>query len=605
VLVLATAATERMVALTRAFPRRLAIAEGLALLLAPAAAFFVLRLALMSPPGLPDPSMHTTFILDPHDIFTRYAAVFTPTSRLREGARVGFLIPARIAYLLFGAYPGFIVFRYALALIAVVPTYFLLRRLYSPPAGALGVIVILSCPIIVTAWGTDFPDSAAVSYLIGGLACLAMPATRHRTVLLVVAATLFTMAVWAIASSAPLVAVTVAIYGVIRLARDRPRLLRHAAAMGGTAVAVTGLLAIASKLLLGPFDYIVPTVRSLIFLSQPSQVAMWHSANWQWAPYVAYLLVPPAVVASWFIAFGPRVRGIPTPQLLVGLSCAAQLAIYVWLQFAGGVQVLEVHYFSSLLWAAVALTFAFVLVELGRPLLSHPLSAWLLPLLVLGVALVYEGDPHVPAFGWVPQGVSIAAILVVVAAVARLLRRAPATPPLRFMTGPAVVLMAGCALILSVAPSPDHAPVPHTVSDPPPAYASALGGDATLAIDQYRATAELPAFVGPAAYPGEQLLMWWPADQVNSLLGPTGIFHFGFNSVPGSFGTLDSSGRQVIEQRQPAQILLLSTTGEGFADSFSSLGPFRPELMRTGILRSGPVVFHVWLIDLLLYLRGG
>ncbi|HZK72938.1 MAG TPA: hypothetical protein VFD88_02940, partial [Clostridia bacterium] len=308
---------------------------------------------------------------------------------------------------------------------------------------------------------------------------------------------------------------------------------------------------------------------------------------------------------SWFLAFGRSVRDIPTPQLFVGLACAAQLAIYVWLQFAGGVQLLEVHYFSSLLWAAVAVTFALVLVELGRPLLGHPLSGWLLPMLVLAVSLVYEADPHVPALGWLPEGLFVAAILVVVAATASSLRRSRATLPARLMTGPAVVLMAGCVLVLSVAPSPDHAPVPGTVLDPPPAYASALGGDATLAIDQYRATAELPTFVGPAAYPGEQLLMWWPADQVSSLLGPTGIYHFGFDSVPGTFGTLDSSGRQMIEQRQPAQILLLSTTGQGFADSFRALGPFRPELMRTGILSSGTVAFHVWLIDLVAYLHSG
>ena len=132
--------------------------EAFLLAISPVAAFFGLRLTLMAPPDLNDPAMHTTFIVDPQDIFLRYAAVFQPTERLREGARVGFLIPGRIAYLLFGGVPGFVVFRYVLALIAVVPTYLLLKRLYSSVAGVIGVIIILSCPVIILAWGTDFPE---------------------------------------------------------------------------------------------------------------------------------------------------------------------------------------------------------------------------------------------------------------------------------------------------------------------------------------------------------------------------------------------------------------------------------------------------------------
>lgn len=555
-------------------------------------------------PDLNDPAMHTTFIIDPHDIFVRYTDVFTPTARLREGARVAFLVPGRISYLLFGAFAGFVVFRYVLALVAVVPTYVLLRRLYGRVAGAVGVIAILSSPVIITAWGTDFPDSAAVSYLAGGLACLAMPSMRHRTAWLAGAGALMTMAVWSFASSAPLVIVTVGIYGLVCFRRDRSRLVRDLTVMAGGFVAVTGVLAVASGWLLGRVDYLVPTIQSLIYLAHPSQVVLWHSASWRWAPYDAYLLVPPATLAAWFIGFGRRVGAIPTPQLIVGAACAGQLVVSVLGQFVGGVQLLEMHYFSSLLWAAVSLTFALTLVELGRRLLLDPRFAWLLPLIVIAVPLGYELDPHVPAFGWLPAGAGIVALTIATALVARRWRSLGSMPA-RLGSAAALAVLPACVLILTVAPVPPHAALARTVYDPPPAYSTALGGGASPAVDLYRATTQIPAFVGPATYSGEQLLMWWPPEQVQRLLEPIGIYHAFFDSIPGGFGTLSVSGRHMIELRRPAQILLLSFTGQQFRQSLQSLGDFQAALVRTGVLHSGSVSLHVWLIELERYSAAG
>ena len=156
------------------------LGESLALLASPVVGFFVLRMRAMAPVELPDPSMHTVYIVDPAQMFTRYAAAFASTARMREGAQAGFLVLARLCYLAFGILPGFFVTRYVLALVAVVPAYVLLRRLYGPWAGALAVIAILSSPVVITAWGTDYPDCAVVSYVAGAVCCWRCPRKDTR-----------------------------------------------------------------------------------------------------------------------------------------------------------------------------------------------------------------------------------------------------------------------------------------------------------------------------------------------------------------------------------------------------------------------------------------
>jgi hypothetical protein len=577
-------------------------AEGLALLLSPLAAFFGLRLTLMAPPDLNDPAMHTAFIIDPHDVYVRFTALLEPTDRLREGARVGFLVPARLAYLLFGAVPGFVVLRYVLALVAVVPAYLLMRRMYNRMAGVIAVIVILSCPVMILAWGTDFPDSAAVSYLIGGLACLAMPSVRHRVGWLIGAGILFALALWALATSAPLIIVTLAVYARIGFARDRAHLFRDVAVLGGAAVAATGLLVIGSGLLIGPLDYIQTTIQSLIYLAQPSQVRLNHSASPFWAPYITYLLVVPTVTALWFIAFAARLRKVPTPQLLIGTTCLAQFGIFSLLQLFGGVQDLEVHYFSSLLWGAVCLTLAIVIVELGRPLLAHRLWRWAVPALLIAVPLVFEIHPRVPQFGWVPWGFALAALILLVGwGTTRLASSGQGMRGLALVGGSLAIITAGL-LGLTVTPT-QHAHVKGTIDDTFPAYAGTLGGNDTVDVDLYSITTQLPGFVGPPAYSGEEVVTWWSDDEIAYLREPIGMYHAFFNSIPSDLGSLIPAGAQFLDARRPAQVLLMSFNGALFPESLQSLSQYRPDVVKTGVLRSGSLALHLWLIDLNVYLR--
>lgn len=560
----------------------------------------------MAPSVLPDPALHTIFIVDPRDVFTRYAAVYADSARLREGARVGFVVPARLAYLAFGAVPGFLVTRYALALVAVAPVYLLLRRLYGSPAGMVGILVVLSSPVIVTAWGTDYPDSAVVSYTLGGLACLAMPcAQRRRRAWLAPAGALLVMAVWSHGVAVPLVGVTLAGYLGVRLVRDRAGLPGDLAVLAVAAAAVTGLLAAASAVVIGQADFIGPTWQAFRYLAHSSQMAVWHSANWRWAPYVAYLLVPPAVLCAFAVAVTRRGRAVPSPVLLVGVVAAGQLMVYVWLQFAGTVQTLELHYFSSTLWAGVCLAFAITVAELAQPLAERPLARWLPAAVLLAVPLGYETLPHVRPFGWALFGAVLAAAVVAAAIAARECSRI--RPPLAAATaiGLALAAFAGATLVLTVAPIPHHPRLPGTTTlDPAPAYSTALGGSGAASIDSYRIATALPAFVGQATYRGEQLLIWRltsnPADYLNY---DTGMYHDGFNRLRGSSPNLTGRDRDKLQARRPAELLLLGSSAAPFPAALHALAAFRPALTRAGELRAGRLVLHVWVIRLGIYYR--
>jgi hypothetical protein len=575
--------------------------EVLGVALSPPVAALVLRLQLMASSVLPDPALHTSYIVEGRDVFMRYASL-EAIGRLREGGRVGFLVPARLAYLAFGAVPGFYVTRYVFALIAVVPVYLLLRRLYGPAAGVAGIVVVMSSPVIVTAWGTDYPDSAVVSYVLGAMACLVMPCSpRWRRAWLAAAGGLLTLAVWSHLVAVPLVGAALAAWLGVRLLRERAGLPVDLALLAGVAAAVTGLLVLGSAVLLGHANFFALTWEGYRFLSQPSQTAIWHSANWRWAPYVAYLLVPPAVVGAFAVAVIRRGHALRTPVLMVGVMAATQVAAYALLQFAGSVQVLEQHYFSSTLWAGVCLAFAVTLAELARPLWDRPLARWLPAAVLLAVPLGYEAGPQVPAFGWLPFGVILAVAVIIAAAVARACGRIRQRAAAAAATGLALVAVTGAALVLTVAPIPHHPHIPGTVTgrEPAPAYASTLGGSATTYIDSYRIITALPGLVGRATYTGENILIWRIAPRTFKYVRyAAGMYHDGINSLASHSAYLPGRDRRFIRNRRPAEILLLGDSAAPFPAALRALAPFRSALVHAGRLRVGSLAMRVWLVRL-------
>ncbi|MGB9113240.1 MAG: hypothetical protein WCF24_10995, partial [Acidimicrobiales bacterium] len=420
---------------------------------------------------------------------------------------------------------------------------------------------------------------------------------------------------------------------LMRALRERGRLLRDAAVLVFGAAAVTGTLAWLSGLAIGQVNYISPTLQSERYLSRPAQEALWHSTNWHWLLYDPYLLVPPAVLVGFVLVFARRYSRITDTQLFLAACGLFEFLTAAYFQFIGKVQLVENHYFSSLLWAIVVVLLAFVVAEIGKDVAEWEPFAPRFPsgsptaslvsratvrsipfLLVIGVALGYEADSKVPQMRLSPWGLAIASIAVLVVAIWRAAlgwhsRDQGELAPRRI--GRAVAAFAllvgllGADLLLTVAPSTHRPQIVHIVDDPIPTYPMALGGSATEFVDEYQVITELPGFVGHPTYKGEQLLIWWPFRQLPHLLSPIGIFHSNFNSVHGAFPILTVPGQYTINHRRPAQILLMDLTGGGFKVALGQLElhGYRPQIVRSAVLRHGSYAIHVELIDLLKYLK--
>ncbi len=569
--------------------RLIAKLEYFVVAVSPVAAYFIFRIRLMSPADLPDPSMHTTFIVDPRAIFTRYSSLFTSTARLREGARVGFLVPARLSYILFGALDGFVVLRYLLVLIAIVPLYMLLTKTFSRAIGATGVLLVLTNPVIITALGTDYPDSAVCCYLVGAVSLLTLSISSDRKkVLLTLSGVLITLALWAQVSSSPYIGAILICY--LLTLKSRRAFSRCVFILGTSFFITTCLLAALSGIELGQFNFISPTLHSILFLSSRSQESIWHSSSLSWLVGLPYLLVP-IIVAGIFcvLYFGRRVL-LSIEQLYLGSLCVIIVVSAFVLQLLANVQMLENHYFSSLIYGPTVVLLAVIIGILGKKNSSGRDLGWLSFMFVALVAFCFSFYHSYPSMYLFPQGILLVSFCIVTAFIGDKDTRSS------FQRSAVLLSVLIVTMFLYVASTPLL--VNLSFFDPRAQYECALGCTSFPEVSEYIVTAELPAFVGKPTYAGEILMMWFKWDEISYFLEPTGIFHSGFNSLPSGFPFLDKADVKLILERRPAQVLLIGKRNNSFKVAIQSLASFHPAVVKSGTLSSGGYAIKVTLLKL-------
>jgi 4-amino-4-deoxy-L-arabinose transferase-like glycosyltransferase len=569
-------------------------AESIALLAAPVVVFFGWHVRAMPRTLMIDPFFYGAYALDGPDLLQRFGTgnYFWP--------RVGFILPDRLFVTLFGPLGGFFTFRYVLALVATIPVYILFRQVLGRWAAWLAVLVILTAPVILSAWGTDYPDSSAVSYLMAGAACLFIRSRTPRTqwIWTVAAGVLLGLAV----NSQVVAGFTVV--GVLTgrvvsgWADGRSRIIAELRSVLIGAVAVTAILVVCTGLTMGQWDIFRPTADAILQYRQPAQIALFHSSTWRWLIDDIYVFVPPALVAAWLITAWPVVDRTDISRAELGFATAAcvTFVLHLLAQFVAKNWTLEYYLYTSMLWATVCPLLVFSVLSAARS--GDPACRRRGGLVLATAALV--GLPLLARLfrDQLQLDFRVALALVAVPSLGALIgryggRRAAARVA-------AVACVAGAATLLVVG-LPEKATIfPGQVSYYTPDYGTALFGDGSAAVDEYAVFASLHQVVPTSTQVPGGLAMWWPANASRLVTVPSAQYLWILEALPAEMPDLNEATKTALYIRNPRLLLLLSDTGTEFdvAETALKQGGFAPTTLREATLRSGPDVLHVRVLEL-------
>jgi hypothetical protein len=570
---------------------RLAQAGGL--LIAPVAVFLGLQVRPMAASTMIDPYLHTAYVENGWELVHRFG------TGNYEWVRVGFILPAHVFWRLFGALGGFFAFRYVLALLAIVPAYLLLKRLHGAVAGWIAVLVVLTCPVILTAWGSDYPDSSAVSYLLGGTACLVMPARPvARRFWVLAAGALLVLAVHSQVVAVLAVGAIVAAYLVVCWRRPLTASLLDVVLLGGAALAVTGLLVLGSRWYYGYANIFTPTIRALILYRQPAEIVKFHSSTWKWLVYDVYLLVPPTAILAW-LAMSVRTRlRVPREEVAVVAGLALTLVVFTAAEFIGRSWTLEYYLYTSMLWAGTSLVVAALLARMAGPLLR--LGPWALAPAALVVAVPVLLRPLRTTIQFeLPVAIAIAAAVVVLVIALRIVVRSRDGAPVRTVL--AALAVAGLTVLVTGLPL-NRPLFPGQTALFTPDYGSVLfaGGDPT--VDDYQVTSEVRTVVPSVAREPGGMLMWWTAH------GATGVYidraaaqYLWYDDgLTVGLPTLNDAAVTYLADKQPRWLVMMSDDGHEFGPGMQELASrgFTAATWRERTLTSGSVTVHVRVVEL-------
>ncbi|MDX6211931.1 MAG: hypothetical protein QOF82_1018 [Frankiales bacterium] len=568
------------------------VLEVAGLLLAPVVVFFLLGEQGMTNTNIEDQRFYQAYAEHGDDLMLRLG------NYRYYWVRLAFILPSRVTYDLFGAVGGFFVLRYLLVLVAIVPAYLLLRRLHGIGAGWVAVAAVLSSPVLLYAWGTDYPDSSSVSYLIAGTACLFMPVRgehqgRGRVGWLLLAGTAGGLAIHSQFLSAPLVGVAWAVFVVMQLGTDWRGALRASLILAGCAIAVTGMFSLIAWVMWGRADILSPTITAAQHFRTPNELRKWHSPNWHWVLRNTYLVIPLLTPALWAVTARARLAAYKV-ELGLALTGLLQMLLFTYLQFFAITCELEYHVYSSMLWSSAVLVMAVAVVRLCQPLLGSARTAWLPAALVLVIPYLMtfvRDDMHFQLLA----GFAVAAVLLAVVWAGT-----------RWLSGPVAAaglaaLAIGASYAITTAEPPGQTWLQQQRHFPQPDYAHALrnGGAWHAQEDSYRLVAQLNLSMPQATKPGQTLLTWFgPDDGLSSDL--TTQYLWTPQSLVTDLPALSDLDQRILVSRHAKTLVLFGPDPDRLSAAVTALqsAGFLPTVTLREVLRSGNLSDNVWVVQL-------
>lgn len=565
-----------------------AVAHSVGLACSPLVAYFAFGLRGMANIASLDPSISTGYVVDPQDLVSRFGVVDYFWTRL------GFSLPAHGLLSAFGPVAGFYAFRYVLALVAIVPLFLLVRRLAGATAGWIAVAALLTSSVVITGWSTDYPTSAALSYLIAGTCCLFMPAVSRRAQVswAVVAGLFFGLAIGCgLVTALP---VAGAVGG--RLLASRGARLQALAAVVYTAAGVVvtlGVLALASKLYLGYADYLLPQLHALKRFQDPVQIGYFHSSTWRWLEDDLYVLAPLAALGGWLAAAWPVVRrGLPPAEIGIAAATAITYGLYVIDQFVLKSWPLEYWMYADLLWA-----FTVPLLVLTMLRVAGILDAvTTVRLLAVGAAVIAAPLVLRALRDQLHLGFGVALVVMLVPAAVVLLARVLPANGVRLAAATGV----GAAATLLVIAAPAFVVYAGQVGYVTPDLGTALYGSSQPALDEYTVLTQVHTLVPTAQQVPGQLAFWLPKQPARIVTLAEALYLAGRYQLLDPLSTLTQGDADYLRAHNVPLLVMFSDTGSEFSAAESSVATagIGATVLHDGVLRAGSVALHVDVLQL-------